>query len=135
VFPLYFRLHTSFTLLTDKGCSIRMKEDLMRDGMRVLIAYDGSAHADAAVADLRRAGLPREAEALLVSVADGLVGAYFPVAEVAGPAAMSSRVTSVVELAREQAVMLHAEARHAAGRARSRVVSSFPDWAESPRHW
>lgn len=35
----------------------------MKDGMRVLIAYDGSAHADAALGDLRRAGLPREAEA------------------------------------------------------------------------
>ncbi len=100
----------------------------MKDGMRVLIAYDGSAHADAALSDLRRAGLPREAKALLVSVADGLVGAYFPVAEVAGPAAMSRRVTSVVELAREQAVMLLAEARDAVGRARREVVSTFPDW-------
>lgn len=100
----------------------------MKDGMRVLIAHDGSAHADAALADLRRAGLPREAEALLVSVADGLVGAYFPVAEIAGPAAMSRRVTSVVELAREQAVMLLAEAREAAGRARSQVASAFPGW-------
>ena len=96
-----------------------------------MIAYDGSAHADAALGDLRRAGLPHEAEALLVSVADGLVGAYFPVAEVAGPAASSRRVTSVVELAREQAVMLLAEAREAAGRARSQVVSSFPDWEVS----
>lgn len=100
----------------------------MKDGMRVLIAYDGSAHADAALNDLRRAGLPREAEALLVSVADGLVGAYFPVAEIAGPAAMSRRVTSVVELAREQAVMLLAEAREAAGRARNQLVSTFPNW-------
>jgi len=96
--------------------------------MRVLIAYDGSAHADAALRDLRRAGLPREAEALLVSVADGLVGAYFPVAEIAGPSAMSGRVTSVVELAREQAVMLLAEARESVGRARSQIVSSFPNW-------
>jgi nucleotide-binding universal stress UspA family protein len=100
----------------------------MKDGMRVMIAYDGSAHADAALGDLRRAGLPREAEALLVSVADGLVGAYFPVAEIAGPAAASRRVTSVIELAREQAVMLLAEARAAAGRARSQVASSFPGW-------
>ena len=100
----------------------------MREGMRVLIAYDGSAHADAALADLRRAGLPREGEALLVSVADGLVGAYFPIAEIAGLAAASRRVTSVVELAREQAVMLLAEAREAAGRARRQVVSSFPGW-------
>ena len=100
----------------------------MKDGMRVLIAYDGSAHADAALCDLRRAGLPREAEALLVSVADGLVGAYFPVAEVAGPVAASRRVTSVVELAREQAVMLLTEARASAARARSQVVSTFPGW-------
>src|SRR3712207_1804895 len=100
----------------------------MKDGMRVLIAYDGSAHADAALGDLRRAGLPREAEALLVSVADGLVGAYFPAAAIAGPAAASRRVTSVVELAREQAVMLLAEARRAVGRASSQVVSSFPGW-------
>jgi nucleotide-binding universal stress UspA family protein len=104
----------------------------MKDGMRVLIAYDGSAHADAALDDLRRAGLPREAEALLVSVADGLVGAYFPVAEIAGPVAASRRVTSVVELAREQAVLLHAEARGAAERARSQVISSFPDWEVRP---
>ncbi len=96
--------------------------------MRVLIAYDGSAHADAALSDLRRAGLPREAEALIISVADGLVGAYFPAAEVAGPAAMSRRVTSVVELVREQAVMHLAEARDAVGRARRQVASAFPDW-------
>ena len=99
----------------------------MKDRMRVLIAYDGSAHADAALADLRRAVLPREAEALLVSVADGLVGAYFPVEEIAGPAAALRRVTSVVEVAREQAVMLLAEARAAVGRALRQLVSSFPD--------
>ena len=37
--------------------------------MRVLIAYDGSIYADAAIDDLRRAGLPKLAEALVVSVA------------------------------------------------------------------
>lgn len=100
----------------------------MKERMKVLIAYDGSAHADAALDELRRAGLPREAEALIVSVADGLVGAYFPVAEVAGPMAVSRRVTSVVELVREQAVLRLAEARDAVARARRQVVSAFPDW-------
>lgn len=38
--------------------------------MKVLIAYDGSDCADAALADLRRAGLPRHVEALVVSVAE-----------------------------------------------------------------
>lgn len=37
--------------------------------MRVLIAYDGSTHATAALDDLRRAGLPRQTEAIVVSVA------------------------------------------------------------------
>jgi hypothetical protein len=35
--------------------------------MRLLIGYDGSESADAALDDLRRAGLPREASALIVS--------------------------------------------------------------------
>lgn len=39
--------------------------------MKVLIAYDGSSCADAAIDDLRNAGLPREGEALVVTVAHG----------------------------------------------------------------
>jgi len=38
--------------------------------MRILVAYDGSVSAEAAVEDLRRAGLPLKAEALVVCVAD-----------------------------------------------------------------
>ena len=38
--------------------------------MRVLMAYDGSPCAEAAVEDLGRAGLPAEAELLLVSVTE-----------------------------------------------------------------
>ena len=37
--------------------------------MRVLIAYDGSAHAMAAIDDMSRAGLPPQTEAIVVSVA------------------------------------------------------------------
>ena len=37
--------------------------------MRILIGYDGSEGADAAIDDLRNAGLPRDAEALIVSIA------------------------------------------------------------------
>jgi nucleotide-binding universal stress UspA family protein len=39
--------------------------------MKILVAYDGSISADAAIEDLRRAGLPQQAEALVVSVEDG----------------------------------------------------------------
>ena len=38
--------------------------------MRILIAYDGSEEAHAALHDLRRAGLPEHGEALILSVAD-----------------------------------------------------------------
>jgi len=38
--------------------------------MKILIAYDGSDCAEAALDDLRRAGLPREAEAVVISVAE-----------------------------------------------------------------
>jgi hypothetical protein len=38
--------------------------------MKILVAYDGSDGAKAALSDLQRAGLPRKAEALGVSVAD-----------------------------------------------------------------
>jgi nucleotide-binding universal stress UspA family protein len=39
--------------------------------MRILVAYDGSLLADAAIEDLRRAGVPKQAEVLVVCVADG----------------------------------------------------------------
>lgn len=38
--------------------------------MKLLIAYDGSAFADAAIEDLTRAGLPSEAEAMVMSITD-----------------------------------------------------------------
>jgi nucleotide-binding universal stress UspA family protein len=38
--------------------------------MRILIGYDGSSHADSAVDDLRRAGLPDRAEALVLSAVE-----------------------------------------------------------------
>ena len=51
----------------------------MNEHMRILIAYDGSSYADAALDDLRWAGLPREAEALLLTVVD--VGLRLPTRE------------------------------------------------------
>lgn len=42
----------------------------MRQKMKILIAYDGSNCADAALDDLKRAGLPREAQVVVMSVAE-----------------------------------------------------------------
>ena len=38
--------------------------------LRILIGYDGSESADAALEDLRRAGLPHDVEAVIVSVGE-----------------------------------------------------------------
>src|SRR4030095_997605 len=46
-----------------------MHSSRWRQIMRILVAYDGSANADAAIDDLLHAGLPRQGEALVVSVA------------------------------------------------------------------
>lgn len=100
----------------------------MRRRMKVMIAYDGSSYADAALVDLLRAGLPREAEALIVSVGDGLVNTYSSIAEVTGVALTSRRVTTAIALAREQATRLLEEARGFAAQARGRVLSYFPGW-------
>ena len=101
---------------------------MMNERKKVLIAYDGSIYADAALDDLRRAGLPREAEALIVTVSDALVSASAPIAEVAGAALTSHRVTSAIAAAREQATRLLEEARGFAAEASKRVLSYFPDW-------
>ena len=101
---------------------------MMNERKKVLIAYDGSAYADAALDDLRRAGLPREAEALIVTVSDGLVPTSSPIAEIAGIALTSRRVTSAIAVAKEQAERLLVEARGFAQQARRRVLSYFPDW-------
>ena len=42
----------------------------MSDKMKILIAYDGSDCADAALDDLQRAGLPSDAEAIVISVTE-----------------------------------------------------------------
>ena len=59
--------------------------------MRILIGYDGSESADAALDDLQRAALPREVEALIVSVSDGLVDPSSSIADIAGNALTSRR--------------------------------------------
>lgn len=96
--------------------------------MRILIGYDGSESADAALDDLRRAGLPREGEALIVSVSDGLVNPSSSIADIAGSALTSRKVTSAIALARDQAARALEEAKKFAAKAGDRVRSSFPDW-------
>jgi len=96
--------------------------------MRILIGYDGSESADAALDDLRRAGLPRDVQALIVSVSDALVDPSSSISDIAGSAVTSRRVTSTIELVRVQAARALEEAKEFAAKARDRVRSFYPDW-------
>jgi len=97
--------------------------------MKVLIGYDGSQSADAALVDLQRAGLPKEAEALIVSVADGMMVPETSAYELAGEALMSRRVTAGLLYAQKQTERMLKEAKDFASHARDQVRSYFPHWS------
>jgi nucleotide-binding universal stress UspA family protein len=96
--------------------------------MRILIGHDGSQIADAALVDLQRAGLPVEAEALVVSVADVMMVPQTPAYELAGEALMSRRVTAGLVHAQKQTERVLKDAEEFANRAKEQVRSYFPHW-------
>jgi nucleotide-binding universal stress UspA family protein len=99
----------------------------MNKRMRILIAYDGSGCADSAIEDLLHAGLPDEADALIMSVKEEwlpspLMSRY----EVVGtrtPVQANLAVKAVSEF-RPQI----GETLELAVKARERVQELFPDW-------
>ena len=97
--------------------------------MKILIAHDGSQSADAALFDLQRAGLPDDAEALIVSVADVLVVPEAPGYEVAEHALMSRRVMSGLVQAQKHLKHVLSEAKEFASRAKDQVCSYLPHWS------
>jgi nucleotide-binding universal stress UspA family protein len=83
--------------------------------MKILIAYDGSSCADLALEDMRRAGLPRLAEAVVLSVSE----LWMPVLESAGAGA--APIVGALPVSLEKAESL-------ARRACERVQAYFPEW-------
>ena len=83
--------------------------------MKILLAYDGSIYADAAIEDMRRAGLPNNAEALVVCVAN--YGLHPPRA--AGTEETTSPESQITKLD---------EANSLVQDARNRLHSYFPQW-------
>jgi len=96
--------------------------------MKILIGHDGSQSAEAALVDLQRAGLPVEAEALIVSVADIMMVPQAPAYELAGEALMSRRVTAGLVHAQKQTERVLKDAEEFANRAKEQVRSYFPHW-------
>jgi nucleotide-binding universal stress UspA family protein len=91
------------------------EEQLMKDKMKILIAYDESECADAALADLKQAGLPRKAEAHVLSV----YAEWMPAPASFGM--VETQFTSYLEQGGKETLAM-------ARRARTVLKSSFPDW-------
>jgi nucleotide-binding universal stress UspA family protein len=89
--------------------------------MKILLAYDGSEWADAALADLKNAGLGEQVEALMMSLADVLLP---PPGDEASEVDVPEGVRSALERAQQKLE----EAKALAQRAADQVRSSFPSW-------
>ncbi|MGZ9144169.1 MAG: universal stress protein, partial [Candidatus Binatia bacterium] len=93
--------------------------------MKILIGYDGSESSDAAIDDLRHAGLPKTVDALVITLADVFlpppineeVDNTFPI-----------HVPASVRLAHQRAEREVAEASSLAKRAGEQLKLTFPDW-------
>jgi nucleotide-binding universal stress UspA family protein len=101
---------------------------VMNNRMRILIAYDGSSHADAALDDLVRAGLPQEAEVLVISVADVLMPSAPAYSYEAGEPTFSETFSTAVSMARERALSALAESSKSALHASKVIQSQLPFW-------
>ena len=96
--------------------------------MKILIAYDGSESADAALEDLRRAGLGAEAEALVMTVADVFVPP--PINEEIDNT-FPLYVPAGIKRAHERAQDKLGEARELARQVGEQIRSLFPTWRVS----
>ena len=98
----------------------------MKGIFKILIAYDGSACADAALNDLSRAGLPMAAEAVVITVADIIIP---PPDEALPPDDVPAiRIPEVERHAQAHAEKAIEAARAFAEPAAKRVKADFPGW-------
>ncbi len=93
--------------------------------MKILIAYDGSECAEAALKDLKSAGLPETAEALVMTMADVFVPR--PINEEIDNT-FPMYVPAGVRRAHERAERKLKEAEAMAKRASEQIKKSFPEW-------
>jgi nucleotide-binding universal stress UspA family protein len=103
----------------------------MNEGMKILIAYDGSDFADNAIDELCRAGLPRQARASIVFVQEK----WLPMPSAAGLAgeegAFVASKTTAARMARAEnglEVVIRPEKMEMLRRAEERLCSYFPEW-------
>ena len=103
----------------------------MNEKMKILIAYDGSDCANSALDDLQRAGLPPEAEALIITVAEVFLPPPPPSSyEIVGALQEEHYPFNFEEVYKRNERMVE-EARSLALRAAERLQKNFPGWQVS----
>lgn len=95
--------------------------------MRILLGYDGSKFAEAALGDLHRAGLPSDAEVIILCAVD----MFDVAASDEDTAGVPPQIAQAVEQRQVRLEEALAEARDVAERGASRVRSAFPSWTVS----
>ncbi len=100
----------------------------MKKIMKLLIAYDGTTSADTALDDLLRAGLPAEANAIVISVADIFMPRVAASEGYNAKAATLSFGSSAVQRRLEHVSHALDEARRWATNASKRLHAQFPSW-------
>lgn len=95
--------------------------------MKILIAYDGSECARAAIEDLQRAGMPAAVEAIVLSVAD----VFMPPPE-GEPPLYAEQPPAVVQRAQEEAQQAVKEALAMAQQGCEHLRALFPHWHIHP---
>ena len=96
--------------------------------MRVLVGHDGSSYADAAIEDLKRAGLPERVQALVVTVGEPPVVDPLGSSDRHEQVFAGERVRSIVDHANKQAAAFLAEEKSFAQIAAAKLSSYFPSW-------
>lgn len=92
--------------------------------MKILVAYDGTEGSDAALKDLALAGLPDNAEVLVMSLAD-----VFLPPDNQSEETVTAYVPETVKLAHQRAQEKLEDAQDMAQRASEQIRSTFPGWS------
>lgn len=95
----------------------------MTTAKKVLIAYDGSDCANAALEDLKKAGLPPKTEVWVVTVAD----IFLPTGEFSEESIPES-IAVAVKKGWDHASQLVKESQKVAEKAAQKIKSAFPEW-------
>ncbi len=106
----------------------------MNQAMKILIAYDGSDYADDAITELQRAGLPSEAEAVVLSVTNAWELPHIPDCVSSQPnkptpafvAAIQKHLAEVIERAQSLSNTAAGRVREVCRNARTRPQNALP---------